>query len=249
MEHYLMISDAAKEVCVESHVLRYWEEELKLPIKRNELGHRYYTRADVECFKQIKRMKEKGLQLKAIKLFLKDESVKDNILSEKSTVERELAEEKQTVPRIEIISCREFSDEQKASVAELSKEDKAKRLQWLLRQLIRETLQENNDTLCNEIRNSVVKELDYQFRSLEEREEEREMQRINRDEMYYKKMDELLRKKSGRDILSRKNEKTDINKADCSKEVLQKTDRRAGDRGTELHFAEKKGKKKRHSIF
>ena len=41
MEH-LLISDAAKKVQVESHVLRYWEEELKLPIKRNEMGHRYY---------------------------------------------------------------------------------------------------------------------------------------------------------------------------------------------------------------
>ena len=34
MERYLLISDAAKEVQVESHVLRYWEEELHLPIRR-----------------------------------------------------------------------------------------------------------------------------------------------------------------------------------------------------------------------
>ncbi|MCM1100414.1 MAG: helix-turn-helix domain-containing protein [Clostridium sp.] len=72
MDNYLLISDAAKEVEVESHVLRYWEEELHLPIKRNELGHRYYTREDVERFKQIKSMKERGLQLKAIKMVLKD---------------------------------------------------------------------------------------------------------------------------------------------------------------------------------
>ena len=31
--HY-MISEAAKHVGVESHVLRYWEEELDLPIGR-----------------------------------------------------------------------------------------------------------------------------------------------------------------------------------------------------------------------
>ena len=67
-----MISDAAKQVKVESHVLRYWEEELHLPIKRNELGHRYYTKEDVERFKEIKSMKERGLQLKAIKMILKD---------------------------------------------------------------------------------------------------------------------------------------------------------------------------------
>ena len=42
-EKMFMISDAAKQVEVESHVLRYWEDELELPIKRNKLGHRYYT--------------------------------------------------------------------------------------------------------------------------------------------------------------------------------------------------------------
>ena len=37
MGEMMMISDAAKEVQVESHVLRYWEEELQIPIKRNEM--------------------------------------------------------------------------------------------------------------------------------------------------------------------------------------------------------------------
>ena len=32
-----MISDAAKMVDVEAHVLRYWEEELELPVERNEM--------------------------------------------------------------------------------------------------------------------------------------------------------------------------------------------------------------------
>ena len=31
-----LISDAAKKVDVESHVLRYWEEELELNIPRND---------------------------------------------------------------------------------------------------------------------------------------------------------------------------------------------------------------------
>lgn len=69
-EEIYLISDAAKQVQVESHVLRYWEEELKLPIRRNELGHRYYTKDDIEQLKQIKELKEKGLQLKAIKLVI-----------------------------------------------------------------------------------------------------------------------------------------------------------------------------------
>lgn len=37
-----MISDAAALAGVETHVLRYWEEELDLTIPRNEMGQ--YTR-------------------------------------------------------------------------------------------------------------------------------------------------------------------------------------------------------------
>ena len=55
-EEGYLISETAKLVGVESHVLRYWEEELKLPIRRNELGHRYYTKEDVEQFREIKKL-------------------------------------------------------------------------------------------------------------------------------------------------------------------------------------------------
>ena len=72
MSNNYLISDAAKQVNVEAHVLRYWEEELGLPIKRNELGHRFYTQGDVDRFREIKDMKERGLQLKAIRMILKD---------------------------------------------------------------------------------------------------------------------------------------------------------------------------------
>lgn len=67
--HYL-ISDASKKVDVESHVLRYWEEELELSIPRNDMGHRYYTDFHIRLFKQVKMLKEKGYQLKAIKAAL-----------------------------------------------------------------------------------------------------------------------------------------------------------------------------------
>ena len=52
---------------VKSYVLRYWEEELGLFIHRNELGHRYYTGYDIQLFLNIKELKERGLQLRAIK--------------------------------------------------------------------------------------------------------------------------------------------------------------------------------------
>lgn len=65
-----MISDAANLVHVEAHVLRYWEEELELTVPRNEMGHRYYTRENIQEFQRIKDLKEKGYQLKAIRMIL-----------------------------------------------------------------------------------------------------------------------------------------------------------------------------------
>lgn len=67
-----MISDAAKLVDVEAHVLRYWEEELELPIGRNEMSHRYYTEENIRLFRHIKELKEQGVQLKAIKMLIPD---------------------------------------------------------------------------------------------------------------------------------------------------------------------------------
>ena len=215
MERYLMLSDAAKEVQVESHVLRYWEEELHLPIRRNELGHRYYTEDDVELFKQIKSMKEGGLQLKAIKMILKDGKLNVMVPEEEASDRAKGTDEKTGNDKtgngkagdvkaireknkdaaenmaIQIIGSREVNPAEQDE-----REEKAKRLQWLLQQLIRETLQENNRELCQEIKESVVKELDYQFRVQEEREEERDRLREKREEEHFEKLDELLRKKS-----------------------------------------------------
>ena len=64
------ISEASKKVEVEPHVLRYWEDELKLPIERNEMGHRCYREKDIETLRRIKQLKEQGLQLRAIRVVL-----------------------------------------------------------------------------------------------------------------------------------------------------------------------------------
>ena len=65
-----MISDAANLTQVEAHVLRYWEDELDLDVPRNEMGHRYYTKENIEQFQRIKELKEQGYQLKAIRMIL-----------------------------------------------------------------------------------------------------------------------------------------------------------------------------------
>lgn len=64
------IKDAAHRINVESHVLRYWEEELSLDIPRNELGHRYYGEEQMKQLKGIQLLKEKNFSLRAIKVLL-----------------------------------------------------------------------------------------------------------------------------------------------------------------------------------
>lgn len=213
MEQTLFISDAAKKVHVEAHVLRYWEEELELPIKRNELGHRYYTEEDVKRFQEIRELKERGLQLKAIRLILKNGKLDrladgENTQAEKAVSAAKTAEKmpddaQHGQKTVEVLKAAEKVTGEvepiktTSVVGEESGEEKAARLQWLLKQLFREVLQENNEAMCREVRESILKEMDYQFRMQEEREDEREAAQIKRDEEHFRRVDELLRKKRG----------------------------------------------------
>ncbi len=175
-ERYL-ISETAKLVGVESHVLRYWEEELKLPIRRNELGHRYYTKEDVEQFREIRKLKEQGLQLKAIRTVLTAEGSMQILMP---------VREMESVPRP--------GKEEKS----LDAGEKAVRLQMLLHGLISQAVRENNEELSRQIRETIVKEMDYQFRVQEEETQKREQVRLEREEEHFRKLDEALRQYAGR---------------------------------------------------
>lgn len=175
----LLISEAAKQVEVETHVLRYWEEELHLPIKRNDMGHRYYTMEDVAQFKEIKELKEQGLQLKAIRTILQKEGG-ENMASDKS---------KEDIAMDYLIGKK-----QKYIVSlsgEESREEKASRLQYLLQHMMTEAVKNANKELCTEIKESILKELDYQFRTREEKEEEH----WKKEEEHFRKVDEMLRQR------------------------------------------------------
>lgn len=67
MEKRYTVRQAAEMTGVKAYVLRYWEEELELRIGRNELGHRFYTGNDIQLFLNIKELKNRGLQLRAIR--------------------------------------------------------------------------------------------------------------------------------------------------------------------------------------
>ena len=243
-EKYL-INEAAKEVHVESHVLRYWEEELALPIKRNEQGHRIYTQEDIDRFIVIKELKDQGLQLKAVRTVLdqihsdrggeedmrtgnpfaqkqltkisrsgevkmeemkKSEDMKWNERFGKKYEKGDSSDEDSSAKNmIEIKEMRSLDDR-------LPEAGQAQplRLQYLFQKLIKDAVAANNKEMADQlveritqnVKGDLCKELDYQFRLMEERDEERETGRQElddkRSEEYYKRIDELLRQYSGK---------------------------------------------------
>ena len=62
-----MISEAAKELGLETYTLRAWEEELKLNIPRNDKGYRYYGEKELHTFMKIRDMRDEGMNMDEIK--------------------------------------------------------------------------------------------------------------------------------------------------------------------------------------
>ena len=175
--HYL-ISDASKKVDVEAHVLRYWEEELELDIPRNEMGHRYYTDLHIRLFKQVKNLKEKGYQLKAIKHAL------NQVLKKDGKAQGELSDE--ILERDMSAALKEFKEEDSATslstvkgdgVSVVAMEEKMEQFQQIMNLIIGRALEVNNEKLSQDIsrmvNDKVLKEIDYLMRVADERDEER----------------------------------------------------------------------------
>lgn len=81
------VSEAVRLIGVESHVLRYWEEELHVAVSRNSQGHRIYSEENVVTFRRVKELKEKGIQLKAIRVLLEESERPEKMSGEAGTGE------------------------------------------------------------------------------------------------------------------------------------------------------------------
>ncbi len=182
------IREAAQALGLETHVLRYWEEELEIAIGRNPQGRRIYTEENLEVFKRIISCKEQGLQLKAIKELMDKE--KTAAAQERSTPRIILYRPKEECGEL---AMREDYGELKDLKQDADKVEKARRLQELLKQFVKESVQESNAELLESVKEGLLKELDYQFRLQEEREEERERLRSEKEDAHFRELDENLR--------------------------------------------------------
>ena len=150
-----MISEAAKQVNVESHVLRYWEEELALTIGRTEMGHRYYTKDDIQLFCCIKKLKNEGMLLKDLKPLIPE-------LKEKKS--------KLKTPEKEKTQLQTVTSETGDILLPLNTIDQ---MRALVGDVFREALNENNSILKNDISSTittdVIHEMDFILEAKERR--------------------------------------------------------------------------------
>lgn len=187
-----MISETAKKVDVEAHVLRYWEEELAMTIGRTEMGHRYYTPDDIVLLKNIKELKEQGFQLKAIKMLMPELMKSQGKGIDRLLSMREELNEKVNMENEGADVCTEPEDKaevvtvQRRTEPLTEKDEKMIHFQQIIKNVVLDALQENNEQLEREmgrhVSESVIKELDYMVRVQDEKEEER-----------FKQLDETIR--------------------------------------------------------
>ncbi|MDO4267786.1 MAG: helix-turn-helix domain-containing protein [Eubacteriales bacterium] len=198
-ETHYSISEAGKLVGVESHVLRYWEDELQLEIPRNGKSHRYYTELHIRLFRKIKELKEKGYQLKAIEQVLKkmlegDENVDvDEILEQNAVniLKEGSGEDGEGVPgetRLRLVQRQETAEavNQVNQVNQEKLEQFQEIMNHIITNAIGQAMKQNSEAMSEEISrqvgNHMVQELEYMMRISDEREEER-----------FKMLDETLR--------------------------------------------------------
>lgn len=199
-----MISDAANMMQVESHVLRYWEEELELDVPRNEMGHRYYTEENMQQFRQIKKWKEEGYQLKAIKMMLHNENpnLEEAKQQEHTTA---MSGETEAEPEKDGQQMHVAVSHTNAAPAGLTK---LEQFQLMMNDIVRNAIAENNQALgqavSEHVGEKVIKEMNYLMQEQEEQEEER-----------FRKLDEAIRsrqmsrkEKKQKEKLSRRKEKS-----------------------------------------
>ena len=191
-----MISDAATLVNVESHVLRYWEEELELAIPRNEMGHRYYTKENIDDFMKIKELKEKGYQLKAIRMIIHNDGT-DYLMSEYAKermtemlpegYDRRFLGTAGAQENAQLVYQGALSMPQQTEAKNiLDNTDRMAQFTELMTEIVGKAIEANNEMLSKkiseEVGEQVIKEMNYLMREREEAEEER-----------FRKLDEAIR--------------------------------------------------------
>lgn len=69
------ITELSEILQLTDHALRFYEKEFELTIPKDERGRRYYTTAMANMMYKIKVMRSEGLEIKAIKKILQEDTI------------------------------------------------------------------------------------------------------------------------------------------------------------------------------
>lgn len=177
---FLTVKDVAEMLDTEAYVLRFYEKELNLEIRRNSKGHRVYTLEDVEMFRKIQEMREKGLQLKAIETIVHDsnEEVKDTYEQLSSINLSPMAPQAPGQPQLAEVDITDVEDE------------KVKQFSCLMKEMLKQALMECNEQSKVELKETIKQEVNT---AVEEKVMEIQEAQDAKNEEYYKKLDETMR--------------------------------------------------------
>lgn len=182
MEGY-MIKEAAKMLGVETHVLRYWEEELGLDIQRNSMGHRYYDERDIKMFKEVMELKNRGFALKDIKQGIDSRKNTDIKKTKTSESDSEKLEESASVYKQE----EEIERRDDVSGTDVKVVDfKVAQMQAVMNKIVANALRENRGIITASIKSEITEDVMRQFDTVMREKEEKE-------EARFRKLDECLR--------------------------------------------------------
>lgn len=174
---FLTVKDVAEMLETEAYVLRFYEKELKLNIKRNTKGHRVYTLDDVEMFRKILDMRDQGLQLKAIEGIINDsnQEIKESY-EQLSSVQLPVA-----APKMEGVTTIDIGD---------PNNEKVKMFMGMITQAVMEGNKASVEIIKEEMRVEMKQELN---QTVDEKINKLQEMQDAKNEEYYRKLDETMR--------------------------------------------------------
>ena len=175
---FLSVKDVAEMLETEAYVLRFYEKELNLDIKRNNKGHRVYTLEDVEVFRKIQDMREQGLQLKAIEAIVHDHS----------------GETKETYEQLSSITVSAVAPVKNSDLVDVditsAEDEKVRQFSFLIKDMLKQALVECNQQSQIELQETIKKEVDT---AVEEKVSKYQEAQDEKNEEYYRRLDETMR--------------------------------------------------------
>lgn len=192
---FLSVKDVAEMLGTEAYVLRFYEKELNLDIKRNSKGHRVYTLQDIEMFRKIQDMREQGLQLKAIETIVHDSS----------------GETKETYEQLSSITLSAVAPVKNNDIVDIditsAEDEKVKQFSFLMKDMLKQALVECNQQSKIEMQETIKREVDT---AVEEKVSRFQEAQDEKNEEYYRRLDETMREiqKMRKEISEGKEEST-----------------------------------------